>query len=308
MRPSSRSLVRAELRGFSIVPLLTPFAADGGLDEAGARRLVDHVVEGGCQGVLVAGTTGEAASMPLEMRVRLVEIAVEQAAGRALVFGGIGDNCFQNSLALARRCLGVGATAVVSHLPAYYSIDGAEMEGWFRGLADQIDGPLYLYNIPQTTRLSLPLDVVERLSHHPRIAGIKDSEPDAQRQEAVARHFAGREDFSVFCGTIPFTAHAMRAGADGFVPSAGNVAPRATREAMDRWIAGDEAGALAVQQQIAAVSAVYQKGRNLPQSLGAAKAVLELMGICSRHMLPPLRACSDVEVADLQRQLAGIPR
>lgn len=301
--PSRRPLTRAAMRGYSIVPLLTPFKADGALDEDAVGRLVEHIVAGGCQGILVAGTTGESASMPLSMRLTLVELTVRQAAGRAVVFAGIGDNSFRHTVALAQGAFRMGADAVVAHLPSYYPIDAADMEAYYRALADRMDGPMYIYNIPQTTRLSVPLDVVDRLSSHPRIAGIKDSEPDAKRQEAVAAHFAGREDFAVFCGSVPFTAYAMRAGADGFIPSAGNLAPRLTRELMDRYIAGDAAGAAEWQQRVAAVGAVAQKGRNLPQSLCAMKAALEVMGLAARHMLPPLRDCSDAEVAEVRRAL-----
>jgi len=303
MSPEKRTINRAATRGFSIVPLLTPFQADGSLDEAAVRRLVEHVVTGGCQAVMVCGTTGEAASMTLADRVRLLQLAVEHAAGRAMVFGGIGHNCQRDAIELASAFFRDGAAAVVAHLPSYYPIGAAEIEAYFTGLADRIAAPLYLYNIPQTTNHSIPLDVVERLSRHPHIVGIKDSEPNAARQEAVARQFAGRSDFSVFCGSIAFTVQAMRAGADGFVPSAANVAPRVTRDAMDAWMRHDEAAALKAQERIAAVSATYQSGRNVPQALCASKAALEVMGLASRHMLPPLQSWTDAMVADLRDRL-----
>jgi 4-hydroxy-tetrahydrodipicolinate synthase len=146
----------------------------------------------------------------------------------------------------------------------------------------------------------VPLDLLQRLSAHPRIAGVKDSEPDAARQEAVAAQFLGRDDFTVFCGSVPFTAAAMRAGADGFVPSVGNVAPRICRDLMDRWSSNDGAGAAQLQLRLSALSAIYQKGRNLSDSLAALKATLEVLGLASRHMLLPLRDCTDSEVARLR--------
>ncbi|MBL9215922.1 MAG: dihydrodipicolinate synthase family protein [Opitutaceae bacterium] len=300
---TTKSLSRAQLRGFSIVPMLTPFTAAGALDEAAARRHVEHVVTAGSQGLLIAGTTGEAVSMPLEMRIRYTQLAIEQVRGRAVVFGGIGDNSLAHSVALTRAYFAAGADAVVAHLPSYYPIGGEEMEYHFRSLADRIEGPLYLYNIPQTTKHSIPLDVIERLSHHPRIAGIKDSEPDVERQVKLAGMFRGRTDFAVFAGMIAATSKAMRAGADGFVPSAGNIAPRAARELMDRLVAGDEAGADAAQRRIDAISLVYQKGRTVPQSMAAMKACLALLGVAERHMLPPLRAVDDATVEQLRAGL-----
>ncbi|MGH8018352.1 MAG: dihydrodipicolinate synthase family protein [Opitutaceae bacterium] len=288
--------------------MLTPFRSNGSLDEPAVGRLIDHILAGGNQGVLAAGTTGEAVSMPLAMRVRLVEIAVEHSRGKAVVFGGIGDNSIAHSLELAEAFFRAGANAVVVHLPSYYPIDAAGMEYHLRAIADQVSGPLFLYNIPQTTKLSLPFEVIERLSHHPRIAGIKDSEPDGERQEKLARMFKSRADFAVFCGSVPFTSRAMLAGADGYVPGVGNVAPAEVRALMDRCVAGDAAGAAAAQARIDAVSAVYQKGRTVAQSLCAMKAVMELLGIAERHVLPPLQSCSDEEMDVLREGLreAGV--
>lgn len=295
-------------RGLSIVPLLTPFRADGTLDEPALGRLVDHVVAGGSQGVLAAGTTGEAASMPVTMRVRLLRCVVERVQGRALVFGGIGDNSFAHSATLADEFCRAGVDALVVHLPSYYPIGPVEMEAHLRALADRVPGPLYLYNIPQTTRLSLPLEVVERLSHHPRIAGIKDSEPDGERQEKIAAMFAGRSDFTVFCGSVPFTTRAMAAGARGFVPSVGNFLPAEARVLVDRCVAGDAPGAAAAQARVDEVSAVYQKGRTAAQSLSAMKAVLEILGLGTRRVLSPLQPCDDDEVARIRQALvrAGV--
>lgn len=298
-----KRLTRPQMRGFSIVPLVTPAAADGQLDEPALQRVVEHVVAGGCQGIMACGTTGEFASMPIEMRIRVVRGALAAARGRAVVFGGIGDNSPAHSLALGREFFAAGVDAVVGNLPSYYSLTSPMMERYFVRLADGIEGPLYLYNIPQTTRQSIPLDVVERLSRHPRIAGIKDSEPDPERQEQVCRMFAGRSDFAVFCGSIPFTAQAMRAGADGCVPSAGNFAPATARELMDRLTVGDAAAGDAAQRRIDAVNALTQKGRTMSQAFAALKGVMEIKGLCRRHVFPPLFDARDDEMEQLRNQL-----
>ncbi len=294
---------RAQLRGCAIVPLMTPVTAGGRLDEPALARLVNHIIDGGCQGLMVCGTTGEFASMSVAQRVRTVQLALAAARGRALVFGGIGDTSLENALALSQAFLAAGADAVVANLPSYYPLTPEMMERYFTQLADQVGGPLYLYNIPQTTRLSIPLDVIERLSRHPRIAGIKDSEPDTARQEQLCRMFAGRADFSVFCGTVPFTAKAMRAGADGFVPSGGNLAPRAARDLMDQLVGGDLAAGDAAQLRIDAINAIYQKGRTITQSLAALKGALELAGLCGRHMLSPNLPVTDAELEAMRTPL-----
>jgi len=294
---------RAQLRGFSIVPLLTPVTGKGQLDEPAVSRIVDHVIAGGCQGLMVCGTTGEFASMSIEKRLRLVELAVQAARGRAVVFGGIGDTCPEHSLILARGFVAAGADAVVANLPSYFPLTAEMMERYFSTLADGIEAPVYLYNIPQTTRQSIPLEVIERLSHHPRIVGVKDSEPDPARQEQICRMFSARDDFAVFCGSVAFTSLAMRAGADGVVPGAGNFVPAATRELMDSLVAGDIPRADAAQQRIDAINAIYQKGRTISQLFGALKGIMEVYGLCGRQMFSPLIPATDAEVEQLRGEL-----
>ncbi len=300
-----KGLTRAQLRGFSIVPLLTPVRA-GQIDTVAVERLIEHIISGGCQGLMVCGTTGEFASLTIADRVRLVRLAVAAVRGRGVIFGGIGDTSPAHSLQLAREFFAAGADAVVGNLPSYYPLTPEMMERYFAALADQIEGPMYLYNIPQTTKQSIPLDVVERLSHHPRIVGIKDSEPDGARQEQLCRMFADRADFSVFCGSIAFTARAMRNGADGFIPGAGNFAPALTRQVMDAICSGDTAAGDAAQARIDAVNATYQKGRTISQLFAALKAILEIHGLATREMFPPLLPVSAAELEQIRTALRDV--
>lgn len=300
---TTKFLTRVQLRGFSIVPLLTPVMAGGQLDEPAVARIVEHIIQGGCQGLMVCGTTGEFASMPIAVRIRVVELAIAAAKGRAVIFAGIGDTSPAHARTLAQGFLAAGADAVVANLPSYYALTPEMMERFFSDLADDVGAPLYLYNIPQTTHLSIPLDVIERLSRHPHIGGIKDSEPNGDRLEALSRMFAERDDFSVFCGSVPFTCRSVRAGADGFVPGAGNFVPALTRQLMDLLVAGDVTGADAAQERINAVNAIYQKGRIMGQVFGAMKAIMEIHGLCTRNVFPPLLPVTDAEVAGLRAQL-----
>ena len=294
---------RAQLRGISIVPLLTPATPAGEIDETALVRLVEYVIAGGTQGIMFCGTTGEFASLTVAQRVRIGHLVTAAVRGRALLFGGIGDTCPAHSVTLAREFLAAGADAIVANLPSYYPLTPEMMEAYFSRLADVAGGAMYLYNIPQTTKQSIPLDVVERLSLHPRIAGIKDSEPDGARQEELARRFLGRADFAVVCGSVALASRAMRAGADGFVPGGGNFAPALMRELMDRLVAGDPV-ADAVQRRIDAVNATYQKGRTISQLFAALKGILEIKGVCGRHVFPPLLPVSDAELGIIRRELA----
>jgi 4-hydroxy-tetrahydrodipicolinate synthase len=143
-------------------------------------------------------TTGESASVPVELRRCFVRAAVERLRGRALLYVGIGDNCFARSVESAAEAFHAGAAAVVAQLPSYYSLKPEEMFSYYWSLADRIEVPLLLYNIPSTTHMSIPVDVVASLARHPRIDGVVPSsgnlDPRSWRAMCDAAHRGDREE------------------------------------------------------------------------------------------------------------------
>lgn len=285
-----------------IVPLITPVTPNGSLDEAAAERLVDHLASNGC-GMLVLGTTGEVASLPAAMRQRYVEIAVQVAARRTPVFACPASNCVSFSIESANAYLKDGVDAVVGILPNYFKLVPAEMQSYFEHLAGNIRGPLMIYNMPATTGMSIPLDVIEAISRLPNVTGLKDSEGTAGRREEVARRFSGREDFTLFMGVASHSAPALRLGFDGLVPSTGNLYP-------DRWHAlyqaaraGNWAKAEALQVQLDAVGDVFQRNRTLGQSLAALKAGLGLHQLSGPSMVSPLTTLSSADQETIRNEL-----
>ena len=270
-----------------IVPLVTPATADGCLDEAAAERLVAHVAAGDC-GLLVAGTTGEVASLPEATRRRYVEIAVRVAAGRVPVLACIAHNCFANAVALGRAHLEAGADAVVAMLPNFFKLEPAEMQAYFARLAAALPGPLYLYNMPATTGMSVPIEVFQTLADTPNIVGMKDSETTPGRREAVANALGGRSDFSLFMGSAAGSYAALRLGFQGLVPSSGNLRPDWWRDLYAAALRGDWATVAALQKRTDDYAATYQTGRTLGQSLASLKGALADRGLCSPHMFSPL--------------------
>ena len=272
-----------------IVPLVTPVDSAGELDEPAAARLVDHLARHGC-GMLVLGTTGEVASLSTAIRHRYVEIAVRTAAGRTPVFACIAHNCVANSLASAREYLALGVDAVVGLLPNYFKLEPAGMQAYFERLADGVPGPLLVYNMPQTTGMSIPVEVIEALSRLPNITGLKDSENTPGRRELVAQRLGGRADFSLFMGVASASVPALRLGFVGLVPSSGNLYPERWRELYDAALAGAWTRAEQLQQRLDTIGAVFQRDRSLGQSLAALKAGLKLRQLCGPDMVPPLTA------------------
>lgn len=285
-----------------IVPLVTPVQSDGSLDEAAAERLVDHLASNGC-GMLVLGTTGEVASLPAALRLRYVEIAVRVAARRTPVFACPASNCVSFSLESGNAYLKAGVDAVVGILPNYYKLEPAEMLAYFERLADGIRGPLMVYNMPATTGMSLPLDVIETLARRPNVTGLKDSEGTAGRREEVAKRFGSRPDFSLFMGIAAHSIPALRLGFDGLVPSGGNLYPERWSALYNAARAGDWAKAEQLQTQLDAIGAVFQRNRTLGQSLAALKAGLGLRSLCGPAMVPPLLPLSAADQEAVRAEL-----
>ena len=286
----------------AVVPLMTPFTHDGGLDEAALGLLIEDQVAAGVDGIFVLGTTGEGARVPAGMRLQLAAAAVRLAAERVPVFGGLGDIAGADATE-ANAFLRAGVTAVVAHPPIFESIPSAGLEAWFGALLDRLQGPLLLYNIPATTGVSIPLDAVEALLGHPRLAGIKDSENNPARHEQLLRRFGGRADFTVFIGVGALMEKGLMGGADGIVPSVGNLIPAdcarmcaAARKA--DW--GEVAG---VQDRMMTVAGVYQDGRTLNESLSAFKAAMHLRGLCTPVVLPPLCPVSQWELEGIRGRM-----
>jgi len=270
-----------------IVPLVTPLKPGGDLDDSAIARIVNRCAENNLN-VFVLGTTGEAASVSARKRAHLVKAAAAAAEGRVLVYAGIGDNCAEDSIEAGNEYLRLGADAVVAHLPCYYSLKPAEMLGYFELLAKEIRGELVLYNIPQTTHMSIPLDVVETLMEKATIVGFKDSENVPGRAEETAKRLGGRADFSIFMGAAVLSAKALKLGYDGLVPSSGNLVPELWRELYESARAQKWDRVDTLQTQLNEVAQVFQRNRSLGESLAALKAAMEIRGLCGPTVLPPL--------------------
>lgn len=287
-----------------VVPMITPFGSDGSLDEAAVRRIIDHLLQGGVHGVFVLGTTGEAQSVPPQARKKLVETTCRHVGDRAVKYAGIADNCLANSIEQARLYFQAGIDVVVAHLPCYYPLAPDNMLRYYELLADSVEAPLMVYNITATTHMSIPIETVERLSAHPNIAGLKDSEKDEQRMVKAAAIFKERGDFSHLCGSAGMSVKALLAGSDGIVPSTGNFAPGLYRRLFDAT-AGESGAAEAqeLQEKTDALSRIYQSGRILSQSLPALKVIMKELKLCGERVLPPLLESSDGEKKEIARQM-----
>jgi dihydrodipicolinate synthase/N-acetylneuraminate lyase len=195
---------------------------------------------------------------------------------------------------------------VVANLPSYYPLTGEQMLAYYEKLAGAIHGPLMLYNITITTHMSIPLDIADKLSKHPNIVGMKDSERNEERMAESLKLWKDREDFTHVMGCAALSAKALMLGSDGIVPSTGNFVPRLFRELYDAAVRGDATTADRLQKQTDEMAKIYQGPRLLSQSLAALKAMMDELGLCGAAVLPPLVECAQAERSQIRESMARL--
>ncbi|MGA3065445.1 MAG: dihydrodipicolinate synthase family protein [Tepidisphaeraceae bacterium] len=274
-----------------VVPMISPFTPEGRVDATAAAGLVQRLIGAGVHGIFVLGTTGESASMSWQQKRQMVEAAasaVHAAPRRVALYAGISGNSLRESLDAAAEWRELGADALVAHPPYYFPITDSMQEAYFAKLADSLPLPLLLYNIPQTTHVSIPLEAVGRLSRHPNIIGIKDSQRDLPRFTRLIEQYRN-ENFRVLCGSISQALQCLRLGAHGLVPSTANFAPEIYVAMYNAANAGNWPDAEELQTRSLEQSARYQQGVTLGESIAALKAIMAEQKICSAAVLPPLQ-------------------
>ena len=284
-----------------VVPMVTPVTETQALDVAAVERIIEFFAEAGVAPLLM-GTTGEGNSVSAADGRLFVETAVKAAKGRILIYAGLTGTCFAEQLAQAEAYTKAGADVIVATLPSYYALTEEQMYGYYKTLADNITGPLMLYNILATTHMSIPVDVIKRLAEHPNIVGLKDSERDLDRMKQCVELSKEREDFAYFCGWAAQSAYSLSIGGDGIVPSTGNYVPEMFAELYNAAVNGDMATAERLQDETNEIAKIYQAGRTLGQSLTALKVMMQTKGLCEPWMLMPLtRLSADEEQAIVEK-------
>ncbi len=232
----------------SLVAIVTPMHEDGSLDLDSYRRLIDWHVDEGTTAVVVVGTTGESPTVDVDEHCELVRVAVEQAAGRIPVVAGTGGNSTREAIELTRYAKKVGATASLQVVPYYNRPTQEGMYRHFRAVAETAGLPVILYNVPGRTAADLCDETTLRLAEVPGIVGLKDATGDIPRGASLlARLPAG---FSVLSGNDDSALALMAMGGHGVISVTANVAPGPMARMCAAALAGDWAGALAINRKL----------------------------------------------------------
>ena len=277
-----------------VVPTVTPLTASLTLDRGAVERMLDNFRRHNVT-PFILGTTGEAASLSQSVKQDFLQTAASLKKAGDVLYAGISSNVLDESVAFANRCFDAGVDVVVATLPNYYPLTPGQMKAYFIELAEKVAGPLMIYNIPPTVHMSIPLDVVEELSHHPKIVGLKDSERNEERLQAALKLRGQREDFCYFAGWAAQSAQTLLKGGDGIIPSTGNFAPGLYNDLYNAAMQGNAEKAYELQKKSDALGNVYQGGKTLGESLWALKVLMKKEGLCDTYMMPPLHQLSNEE-------------
>lgn len=287
-----------------IPPVVSPMLAPDQLDSAAVSEIVEHLISGDVSGLFVLGTTGEGPSLTYQMRYEMVELACKAANGRIPVFVGVTDTCLSESISLSEHAARCQATAIVAAAPFYFDVPQKNLESWFSDLATASPLPLMLYNMPSCVGVVMSPEIVDSLSHHPNIIGIKDSGGDMGYFESLCERHRDREDFLIFMGPEERLAEAVALGAAGGVCGGANLMPLVYTSLYKAACRGDHTSVAECKDVIERVfTSVYRDDDGQMKLIPGLKRAMHEVGLCSPIVAPPLSLVTDLHASRICKAL-----
>ena len=280
--------------------LITPFAKDGKVDEQALRKLVDFQIEQGIDGLVPVGTTGESPTLSPEETERVIRIVVEQTGGRVPVIAGTGSNCTDKAIHMTEKAKQIGATASLQVAPYYNKPTG---EGFFRhfsAIADAVDLPMVVYNIPGRAGKNIDNPVMLKLAQHKNIVAVKEASGNiSQMMDLIANK---PKDFNVLSGDDNLTYPLMALGGKGVISVASNAVPDRMKDLTHTALKGDWDRARKLHYELLPLfKAIFLETNPIP-----IKATMALMGYVEEvYRLPmcPMSAENRKALIEVLKQL-----
>ena len=232
----------------SIVAIVTPMNADGSLDFEGLNQLIDWHIAEGTDSIVIAGTTGESATVSVDEHCALIKATVAHAKGRIPIIAGAGANSTAEAIKLTRFAKEAGADATLQVVPYYNRPTQEGMYQHFKAIAEAVDLPVILYNVPGRTVADMSNETILRLAHIPNIVGVKDATGNIGRGYELLR--LAPKSFAVYSGDDPTAMALMLAGGAGNISVTANVAPRDMADMCEAAIAGNIAKAVELNNKM----------------------------------------------------------
>ena len=280
--------------------LVTPFTESGDLDEDGIRRLARRQIDGGVHFLVPCGTTGESPTLAHAEKLRVVELVVTEAAGKIPVLAGAGGYDTRSVVSLASDMVARGADGILSVTPYYNKPSPEGLYQHYRMLAESIDYPIIVYNVPSRTGCNISPVTLRRLASIPNIVGVKEASGNLSQMCAVCRD--APEGFSVLSGDDAFTLALMAMGGVGVISVASNEVPSEMARLVEAALSGDLSTARSIHERLFPLMMVnFVESNPIP-----VKAALAEMGLLqARYRLPlvPPEASAKDHIADVLREL-----
>lgn len=283
----------------SMVALVTPMDPDGAVNYRDLGRLVDWHVSSGTEALIVAGTTGESATLDHDEHVELIERATELAGGRVRIIAGTGSNSTAQTLALSRAVDGLPIAALLVVTPYYNKPTQEGLYRHFAAVAAGVTHPLILYNVPGRTAVDMGVETTARLAAHANIVGLKDATAELERV-ALLREACGT-DFSLLSGDDASACEFMLQGGNGVISVTGNVAPGGMRALCDAALRGDRREAERIDADLQGLHhALFCESNPIP-----VKWALAQMGWIGSGIRLPLTALTPEHHPTVSAAMAG---
>jgi 4-hydroxy-tetrahydrodipicolinate synthase len=280
--------------------LVTPFTPAGEIDERSLRSFVDWQIASGVHFVVPCGSTGEAATMTFAEHRRVVEITVEQTAGRVPVVSGAASNDTKKAIALSREMESIGATHLLHASPMYNKPPQRGIVAHFRAIADAVGIPIVVYNVPGRTASNIEAATTLELAEHANICAVKEASGNLAQVSEIIRHRPAR--FAVLSGDDPFTLQIMADGGDGVVSVTSNAAPALVAQLTELCSAGDFAGARTIHHRLSEwTAAAFVESNPIP-----VKAALAMMGKMANVVRLPLVPLAEKLEPTVRAALASV--
>ncbi len=283
----------------SIVALVTPMFESGAVDKESLKKLVEYHIAQGTDALVAVGTSGESATLDEDEHIDVITFVVDAVGGRIPVIAGTGANSTTEAITLTRKAKQAGAEACLLVTPYYNKPTQEGLYLHHKAIAEAVDIPQILYNVPGRTACDMLPETVGRLSHIAGIVGVKEATGDLSRVKQI-RDLAG-PDFAIYTGDDATSREFCLLGGNGTITVTGNVAPRLVHEMIMAAMAGDEETALAIDTKLAALhKSLFIQSNPIP-----VKWALAAMGLIGKGIRLPLtwltEECFDA-VKDAMRQ------
>lgn len=275
--------------GRILTAMVTPFTADGKLDLDGARRLAAHLVDHGSDGLVVAGTTGESPALSHEEKIALFKAVKEAVGGRAAVIAGTGTNSTAASIELSREAEALGLDGLMLVVPYYNRPSQEGLYRHFKAIAEAVNLPIILYNVPSRTGRNMEAATTLRLAEIKNIVAIKEASGDLDQATAIIRDVP--PGFLVYSGDDSLTLPLMAVGAYGVISVAAHVAGDKMQAMVRSFVGGDVAGAAALHRELFPLfKALFITSNPVP-----VKEALNMLGLPAGPVRLPLVEASSAE-------------